>query len=181
MNKALFLDRDGVVNIEKNYVHRIEDFEFMEGIFDLCSRFRRQGYLVVVVTNQAGIARGFYTEAQYQALSRWMKEQFAQRGVELAGVYHCPHHPSITGDCHCRKPHPGMLLQAAADLDLDLAGSVLLGDKQSDLEAGRSAGLRRLGLVKGTVSLETVDFGPLGCFAATDLPDRITDPIPSPT
>lgn len=173
MNKALFLDRDGVVNVEKNYVHRIEDFQFMEGIFDLGRRFCQAGYLIVIVTNQAGIARGYYTQAQFQRLSDWMRDRFREQGVEIAGIYHCPHHPSINGECDCRKPHPGMLLKAASDLDLDLAQCVLLGDKPSDLEAGKRAGLVHLGLVHGSNSLETVVFGEAEIVVPSDLPARL--------
>jgi D-glycero-D-manno-heptose 1,7-bisphosphate phosphatase len=170
----LFLDRDGVVNVEKNYVHRIEDFQFMEGIFDLCRVFRDRGFLMVIVTNQAGIARGFYTLAQFESLSAWMRRRFSEEGLELSGIYHCPHHPSITGDCPCRKPHPGMLLQAASDLDLDLPHSVLLGDKPSDLEAGRRAGLSRLGLVHGHTSLESVRYGAHGNLPLSDFAELIS-------
>ena len=138
---ALFLDRDGVVNVEKNYLHRIEDFEFIPGVFDSCRHLRSRGYALVVVTNQAGIARGYYTEADYQALTAWMTAQFAEQGAPLDGVYHCPHHPEFSGPCSCRKPEPGMLLRAAAELELDLPGSILVGDKESDIAAGIRAGV----------------------------------------
>ncbi|QQS03787.1 MAG: HAD family hydrolase [Fibrobacterota bacterium] len=174
MNRALFLDRDGVVNVEKNYVHRIEDFQFMDGIFDLCRSFRDRGYLLVIVTNQAGLARGFYTQAQFHALSDWMRGRFAEEGLVVSGIYHCPHHPSITGDCLCRKPHPGMLLDAASDLDLDLPNCVLVGDKDSDLEAGRRAGLSHLGLVHGTTRLETVEFGSFGCIPVFEMAEIVS-------
>lgn len=142
--RALFLDRDGVINVEKNYVHRVEDFEFMPGIFALCARARDLGYRLVVITNQAGIGRGFYTEADFQRLTGWMLGEFRARGVELARVYHCPYHPTegigpYRRDSFDRKPHPGMLLRARADLGLDLAESVLVGDRSSDIEAGRAA------------------------------------------
>lgn len=154
---ALFLDRDGVVNVEKNYLYRVGDFEFLDGIFELCARFRSAGYAIVVVTNQAGIARGYYTEDDVAVLHDWMLERFLERGIPIAGVYHCPHHPEFSGPCPCRKPEPGMILRARDELGLDLSGSVLLGDKESDVEAGRRAGIRHLGLlVQGSRILERV-------------------------
>lgn len=146
---ALFLDRDGVINVERNYVHRIEDFEFVPGIFELCSSAVALGYLPVVVTNQAGIGRGYYTEADFQSLTAWMRAQFRSRGVDIAGVYHCPYHPSAgvgeyRRESFDRKPNPGMLLRAAHDLRLDLARSAFVGDKDSDMAAGRAAGVGHL-------------------------------------
>lgn len=139
---ALFLDRDGVVNIEKNYLHKKEDFEFIEGIFDLCRYYQDRGYLIVIVTNQSGIARGYYSEMEFADLTFWMVEAFAKEGIEIAQVYHCPHHPDISGECECRKPHPGMLLKAAKELHIDLENSVMVGDSERDIEAAQSAGLK---------------------------------------
>jgi len=143
---ALFLDRDGVINVEKNYVHRIEDFEFVDGIFDLCRLATRLGLVLVVVTNQAGIGRGFYTEAQFHALTAWMSERFAAEGAPLAAVYFCPFHPEHgVGDYKResfeRKPNPGMMLRARDELGLDLSRSLLLGDKHSDIVAAKAAGV----------------------------------------
>jgi D-glycero-D-manno-heptose 1,7-bisphosphate phosphatase len=143
-NKALFLDRDGTINVEKNYVYKIEDFEFREGIFNLVKAYFTQGYLIFVVTNQSGIARGFYSEEEYQLLTRWMVERFRDEGIEITKVYHCPHHPDITGPCRCRKPEPGMLLDAIREFSLDAAKCALIGDHERDLEAGRRAGIRNL-------------------------------------
>ncbi len=173
MNKALFLDRDGVVNMEKNYVHRIEDFEFMDGIFPLCKRFQDQGFLVLVTTNQAGIARGLYTLEDLHRLNAWMTDRFADAGIRLARIYHCPHHPDFTGECACRKPNPGMLLQAGEDFDLVLSECVLLGDKESDLEAGRRAGVVHLGLVRGRTAIESVQFGDGGLLRPEALPGAL--------
>jgi len=139
--KALFLDRDGVINKEKNYVFKIEDFEFIDGIFDFCEHFQRKGYLIFVITNQAGIARGFYTADDYSALTDWMVVQFAKRNIYISKVYHCPHHPEITGTCDCRKPNPGMILQAAEEFNLELKDSILVGDYEHDLKAGENAGI----------------------------------------
>jgi D-glycero-D-manno-heptose 1,7-bisphosphate phosphatase len=149
LDRALFLDRDGVINVEKNYVHRIEDFAFLPGIFDLCAAATAQGYRLVVVTNQAGIGRGLYTEADFQHLTRWMMAAFEQRGIAIARVYHCPFHPTAglgeyRRESFDRKPHPGMLLKARDDLRLDLSRSVFIGDKASDMEAGLAAGVGHL-------------------------------------
>ncbi|WP_345972450.1 D-glycero-beta-D-manno-heptose 1,7-bisphosphate 7-phosphatase [Sulfurimonas diazotrophicus] len=141
MRKALFLDRDGVINKEKNYLYKIEDFEFIDGLFETCRTFQEKGYLIIVITNQAGIARGKYTEDDYQQLTRWMIERFADEGVTINAVYHCPHHPDFSGECSCRKPEPGMLEEAKAAFDIDMVSSVLVGDKESDIEAGLQAGI----------------------------------------
>jgi len=141
MQPALFLDRDGVVNVERKYVYRIADFEFMPGIFNLCRQAVQRGYLIVIISNQAGIARGFYTEQDFEKLTQWMLEQFKQQGIQIKAVYHCPHHPDFGPPCSCRKPEPGMILAAQKDHDLDLAHSILLGDKVCDLEAGQRAGI----------------------------------------
>jgi len=149
---ALFLDRDGVVNVEKNYLHRIEDFEFIDGVFELCQAYSERGFLIVIVTNQSGIDRGFYSESDFETLTQWMVGEFAKRGIKIAAVYHCPHHPDFSGVCSCRKPEPGMLLQAAAELDIDLERSVMVGDSERDVEAAHSAGLRESYLLKAGAS-----------------------------
>lgn len=146
MRRALFLDRDGVINIEKNYVSRIEEFEFIDGIFDLCRLADKLGFLIIVITNQAGIGRGYYSEADFQHLTQWMVGRFAEEGVTIAGVYHCPDHPTAgvgeyLRESYDRKPNPGMLLRAKDEFDLDLTGSILVGDKDSDIQAGIAAGV----------------------------------------
>lgn len=140
---ALFLDRDGVINVDVDYLYRIEDFEFIDGIFELCAAYQSRGFLIVVVTNQSGIARGRYSEEDYARLTRWMIDAFAKRGIRIDGVYHCPHHPDVTGPCACRKPEPGMLLQAADELGIDLENSLLVGDKERDILAAHRAGIRK--------------------------------------
>ena len=138
---ALFLDRDGVVNIEKNYLHKIEDFEFIDGIFELCQKYQNLNYLIVVVTNQSGIARGYYSEDDFEKLTVWMIETFQKQGIAITDVYHCPHHPDISGACRCRKPEPGMLLEAAAKHNIDLGNSLLVGDSERDITAAHRAGV----------------------------------------
>ena len=142
MKKALFLDRDGVINVEKEYLYKKEDFEFIEGIFELCSHYQELGYLIFIVTNQSGIARKFYTEDDFARLTQWMLQEFEKEGIHITRVYHCPHHPDISGACECRKPKPGMLREAAEAFDVDLKNSIMIGDKERDIEAGLNAGLR---------------------------------------
>lgn len=153
MQKALFLDRDGVINEEKEYLYKQEDVVFIEGIFDLCRHYIAQGYVIIVVTNQSGIARGYYTQEEFTKLSIWMQEVFATKSTPITAIYHCPHHPAITGDCSCRKPKPGMLLQAAKDHNIDLSRSVIVGDKERDIEAGINAGLQESYLLDETGSI----------------------------
>lgn len=141
MNKALFLDRDGIINSEKNYVHRISDFEFMDGIFDLCRWFQERDYLIIVITNQAGIARGYYTEDDFHQLTEWMLSVFNEQGVKITEVMYCPHHPEFSGICDCRKPEAGMIFEPAKRYEIDLKQSILIGDKISDIEAGKNASI----------------------------------------
>ena len=159
MNPALFLDRDGVINQEINYLHRIEDFEFIDGVFATCQYFQEKGYGLFVVTNQAGIGRGYYTEQQFHRLNDWMIEQFAARGVWICQTYFSPYHPTAgIGMYRCdhvdRKPNPGMLLRARADWGVDLARSLLVGDKESDILAGINAGVGMTALVRSGHTIE---------------------------
>ncbi|EQB35639.1 hypothetical protein M947_10180 [Sulfurimonas hongkongensis] len=142
MKRALFLDRDGVINVEKGYLHKIEDFEFIDGIFEVCKYYQQLGFIIVVVTNQSGIARGYYTQKDFKILTSWMIGEFLKQDIVISKVYHCPHHPKISGKCSCRKPNPGMLIQASKDLDIDLSKSIIIGDKERDIEAGLAAGLK---------------------------------------
>jgi D-glycero-D-manno-heptose 1,7-bisphosphate phosphatase len=144
MKRALFLDRDGVVNIEINYLYKIEDFKFIEGIFELCKYYQNLGYLIFVVTNQSGIARSYYSEDDFYKLTLWMIEEFKKNSIEVKKVYFCPHHPDISSTCNCRKPKPGMLLEAKEEFDVDLENSILVGDKESDIEAAISAGIKEI-------------------------------------
>lgn len=147
MQKALFLDRDGVVNLEKNYLYRIEDFGFVDGIFDLCRAAVQAGYCLIIVTNQAGIARGYFTEKQFHELMDWVRIQFSRQNLPLTDVFYCPHHP-VHGqgeykiECECRKPQPQMLIDAARKHNLDLRESIIVGDKISDIKAGKAAHLK---------------------------------------
>lgn len=153
--RALFLDRDGVVNVEVGYLHRIEDVQFVPGIVSLCQTAMGLGYRLVVVTNQAGIARGFYTEDDFLTLMEWMRAELRRDGVEFDAVYHCPYHPEhgvgqYRREHEDRKPGTGMLRRAVAEFGVELAESVLVGDRCSDVAAANRAGLRKAFLVKGT-------------------------------
>jgi len=145
-NKAVFFDRDGIINVEKNYVYKIVDFEFINGIFELMQFFINDGYKIIVITNQAGIARGFYTEDDFNILTKWMCEKFSQKGIQITKVYYDPYHPDGIGEykkeSFNRKPNPGMILQAKKDFNLDLEKCILIGDKESDIKAGVNAGIK---------------------------------------
>ncbi len=146
-NKALFLDRDGVINVDKHHVYKIEDCEFIDGIFDLCRKAKSDGYLIIVVTNQAGIAKGKYTEEDYFKFRDYVHKEFKKQGCPIDAEYFCPYHTEAVIEKYCkdsydRKPNPGMILKAQHDFDIDLNQSILIGDKQSDIEAGNRAGIK---------------------------------------
>ncbi|MCG5030286.1 D-glycero-beta-D-manno-heptose 1,7-bisphosphate 7-phosphatase [Mesosutterella sp. OilRF-GAM-744-9] len=144
--KAVFLDRDGVINVDRAYVHRIEDFSFVPGTLDACRLFRQQGFRLFVVTNQSGIGRGYFSEQDFSKLTEWMLAEMARAGAEIEKVYFCPHHPEAAIPryrkvCGCRKPAPGMIEAAIRDFGIDPARSVIFGDSLSDVQAGSAAGL----------------------------------------
>lgn len=138
---AVFLDRDGTLNVEKNYVHRVEDWEWLPGAVDAIRVFNRAGLPVIVITNQAGVARGYYDEAAVERLHRWVDTRLAEHAARIDAYYYCPHHPEFGAirDCDCRKPLPGMLLRAGRDMDLDLGTCYMVGDKMSDIQAAQAA------------------------------------------
>lgn len=161
LTRALFLDRDGVINLDIGYLHRAEDCVFVPGIFELVRAARQAAYDVFVVTNQAGIARGYYNEQTFAEFTAWMLGNFAAEGAPITQVYHCPHHPTAgIGEykrlCECRKPAPGMLLQAAQEHGVDLAASIMVGDSITDMQAARVAGIGRCYLL-GSSKIETAD------------------------
>lgn len=146
MTRALLLDRDGVINVDHGYVHRPADFEFMPGIFDFCRTARALGYRLVVVTNQAGIGRGFYTEDDLARLNHWMQARFEAEAAPIERVYHCASHPgeglgAYRVDSPRRKPAPGMIFDARDDFGFALHRSALIGDQPSDVQAGHAAGV----------------------------------------
>lgn len=152
--RALFLDRDGVINIEKGYVYRKEDFEFVEGIFDLVKQANQRNYLVIIVTNQSGIGRGYYDEEDFNILTKWMIKEFIKNKCRIDAVYFCPHHPlfgigKYRVDSEFRKPKPGMFLQAEKELRIDMSESIVIGDQKSDMQAGEAAKVTSLLYLKG--------------------------------
>lgn len=158
MSRALFLDRDGVINEDLAYVHRIEDFRFMDGIFDTAAVAHQLGFALVVVTNQAGIGRGYYGWSEFDRLTEWMSAEFARRGTPITQVYACPYHPDAlppyrVADHPDRKPNPGMLMRALREHGFNPARSLLIGDKEIDITAGIRAGLGATALLSTTVEL----------------------------
>ena len=155
--RAFFIDRDGVVNVDHGYVASIDDFEFMEDVFPVLRSLSSKGYLLVVVTNQSGIGRGYYTEEDFRKLTDWMLQRLSAEGIDLAAVYSCPHSPEE--ECDCRKPAPGMFLQAERELGLDMSASWMVGDKESDMQAAEAAGIPNrvlLGKAKSVASTHRV-------------------------
>ncbi len=146
MRKAIFLDRDGVINEDFGYVHKVEDFCFLPGVFEALRHFKALGYKLILITNQSGIGRGYYSEEDFQKLTDWMQERLAKEGVRLDAIYYCPHHPQQ--GCDCRKPEPGMITQAAKEHGIDLTNSWMIGDKPSDIEAAKRAGVGHIILLK---------------------------------
>jgi len=158
MQKAVFLDRDGVINVDKAYVSKIEDFEFCQGVFEALTHFQNLGYLLIIVTNQSGIGRGYYSEEDFQILSTWMRKEFLHVKITIDAVYHCPHAPEE--NCGCRKPKSGMFLKAIEDFDIDVANSWMIGDNQTDIQAAIGAGISNtilLGKTSVNFILDTIN------------------------
>ncbi len=153
LHKAAFIDRDGVINEDRKYVHKIDDFELIPGVISGLHLLQQTGYKLIVVTNQSGIARGLYSVEMVEILHQYMSMILKSYDIILDSIYYCPHHPSgsipeMKINCYCRKPKPGMLIRAAQELDLDLEESIMIGDKLSDIQAGQSAGVKTTILVK---------------------------------
>lgn len=155
-NKALFLDRDGIINIDHGHVHKIVDFEFTDFIFDLCKKYQDNGYLIIIVTNQAGIGKKLYPESDFLKLNEYMLGEFNKKGISIAKVYYCPHKPE--DNCLCRKPKPGMFLKAIEEFNLEPLNCVAVGDKISDLEAAYQAGIKQLYFKKTNYDAYPVPF-----------------------
>lgn len=145
-NKALFLDRDGVINVDHGHVGKIENFDFIEGIFELCKKAQSAGYLIIVVTNQAGIAKGYYSEERFLELTKWMERKFLNQGIKITKTYYCPYHidaviEKYRQDSFNRKPNPGMILKAIDEFNIDPQNSIMIGDRDSDIEAAQRANI----------------------------------------
>ncbi|MDB5062523.1 MAG: histidinol phosphate phosphatase [Mucilaginibacter sp.] len=154
-NKAVFLDRDGVLNKEMgDYVCRLEDFHVLDN-FDALKELQDRGYMLLVATNQGGIAKGWYDVAELTKMHNHLKQVYHDRGVELTDFFYCPHHPNFTGDCDCRKPKPGLLLQGIEKYNIDPAKSYFIGDRERDVEAGTAAGVKGI-LINSDQPLSTV-------------------------
>lgn len=156
MNKAVFFDRDGTLNEEVHYLHKIEDFKWIEGAIDAIKYCNDNGYLAIVITNQSGVARGYYPESDIMKLYDWMNADLAKHGAHLDGVYYCPHHPTgkvkeYAIDCNCRKPKPGMLFKAQKDHNIDLKSSYLIGDGVRDVECAEAAGVKGIRYAGGNL------------------------------
>ena len=146
--KTIFLDRDGVINKDIGYLHKIDDFKFIEGIFDACLFFLSLDYQIIIVSNQSGIARGYYTEDEYKKLTSWMINKFSIKNICILDVFHCPHGPD--SDCRCRKPMPGMFIEAKQKYNIDMNRSWMIGDKETDIEAANLAGISNTILVRSS-------------------------------
>ena len=149
LNKALFLDRDGTINVDKGYIYKPEDFVFLDGIVNAIKKYSQSGYLIIVITNQSGIARGYYTEYDLLALHEYIDALLLKENARIDKWYYCPHHPEAgiglyRVDCNCRKPKTGMIEQAVAEFDIDVSQSLLVGDSPRDLECGEKMGIRSL-------------------------------------
>ncbi len=144
--KTIFLDRDGVINKEVGYLYKIEDFAFIQGVFKACKYFQDLGYKLIIITNQSGIARGYYSEEDFHTMTKWMIEQFNAQNIDILDVFFCPHGPDST--CQCRKPRPGMLLEAQDKYNIDIKNSWMIGDKEADVGAANAAGIDNTILVK---------------------------------
>ena len=144
--KTIFLDRDGIVNKDVRYLYKIKDFEFIDGIFEACLCFHNLGYQIIIVTNQSGIFRGYYNESHYQELTQWMLSQFEINNISILDIFHCPHGPNST--CSCRKPKPGMFLEAKIKHNIDMGTSWMIGDSERDIKAANLAGITKTILVR---------------------------------
>ena len=144
--KVVFLDRDGVINKEVGYLHKVEDFEFIDGVFNSCQYFQSLGYQIIIVTNQSGIERGYYTKEDFLVVTDWMLKQFKYHEIEVLDVFYCPHSPE--SGCDCRKPKPGMFIQANDKYHIDMSNSWMIGDKEADVQAANMAGISNTILVK---------------------------------
>jgi D-glycero-D-manno-heptose 1,7-bisphosphate phosphatase len=153
--KTIFLDRDGVINREVSYLHKIEDFEFIDGVFKICQYLNKLGYEIIIITNQSGIAREYYNEIDFEVLSKWMLSEFKKNNIKILDIFHCPHLPD--SNCECRKPKPGMLLLAKDKYNIDMQNSWLIGDKEDDIIAANNSNISNTILVKSGHKINEID------------------------
>lgn len=161
--KAIFLDRDGTINVEKNYLYKIEEFEYLSGVKEGLKILQDEGYILIIITNQSGIARGYYSEEDYLKLNQWMLLDLEQSGIHITASYYCPHHPNASiekyrCDCNCRKPKLGLYWEAVETYDIDLESSYAIGDKIRDLEVCKQSGARGYLVYADNTVVESSDF-----------------------
>ncbi|WP_418186051.1 D-glycero-beta-D-manno-heptose 1,7-bisphosphate 7-phosphatase [Aliarcobacter vitoriensis] len=154
--KIVYLDRDGVINKDFGYVYKIEKFEFIDGVFEACKHFINLSYEIIIVTNQSGIGRDYYSKEDFIKLTQYMKNEFKKNNIDILEVYFCPHSPEQ--NCECRKPNIGMILQSLNDFDIDLNNSWLIGDKISDIECGKNAKIKNRILISSKEEKNSEDF-----------------------
>ncbi len=159
--KAIFLDRDGVINKEISYISNPDDFEFIEGSIEALKILKEKNFLLIVITNQAGIARGYYTEEKLKKIHNKMTRILKQNNIVLDDIFYCPHHPDFTGICDCRKPKPGMIIKAKNKYNIDLQSSFMVGDTLNDIEAGLNAKCKTILVLTGYGAEEEKKIGPI--------------------
>jgi D-glycero-D-manno-heptose 1,7-bisphosphate phosphatase len=153
--KTIFLDRDGVINKEVNYLYKIKDFEFINGVFDACIFFQTLNYSIIIISNQSGIGRGIYSEDEYLKINKWMLNEFSLKNVSILDTFHCPHVPN--SKCSCRKPKPGMFLKAKKKYNIDMSRSWMIGDKETDIESANLAGINNTVLVRSGHKIDEIN------------------------
>ena len=152
--KAVFLDRDGVINVERGYTHKLEDFVILPDLMEVLQLLQKKGYLLIVISNQSGIAKGLYKQSEVEVLHKFMTDEFAKNGIRLSEIYYCVHHPDVS-NCICRKPDSLFVEKALARFDIDAAESFFIGDKERDTEAAEKAGVKGI-LIEANISLKTI-------------------------
>ncbi len=174
MQKAIFLDRDGVINVEKDYTYKIEEFEFIDGLFPSLQYLQKLGYKLFIITNQSGIARGYYSIDDFNTLTSWMQEEFAKNSIEISQIEFCPHGPN--DDCLCRKPKTGMIDNILKNHEIDLTKSWLIGDKNADIQCAKNANIKNSIQVKsGHKFDEKASFADFVCDSIKDIKNIINE------
>ena len=153
--KTIFIDRDGVINKEIGYLYKIEDFQFINGVFEACQYFNQLGYQIIIVTNQSGISRGYYSESDFQIITHWMLTEFKKNYISILDIFYCPHLPE--SKCNCRKPKPGMFIEAQNKYNIDMEESWMIGDCERDIIAANSSGIKNTIMVKSGRKINIVN------------------------